>query len=100
MADQAKLTAEERAETLVAWLKREAEYDKDGDRYYWMGITVWLDLKEEIAHAIRQAEDAMREEMGKPPIAGCCGGEVILHPARIHHKEGCPIKTQAIRENK
>ena len=31
------------------------------------------------------------ERLRKPPIAGCCGGEVILRPCSIKHKPGCQL---------
>jgi len=91
MTDQAKLTAEERVKRLADLKRINRECTNCDPGSICIPCTI---------NAIRQAEDAVREEMSKPPTAGCCGGEVILHPARIHHKEGCPIKTQAIRENK
>jgi len=90
MTDQAKLTAEE----IVRSWALEFEMSSTGN------FIVHNPAREDLITRIRQAEDAVREEMSKPPTVGCCGGEVILHPARIHHKEGCPIKTQAIREGK
>ena len=31
------------------------------------------------------------ERLRKPPIAGCCGGEVILRPCSIKHEPHCVL---------
>jgi len=90
MTDQPKLTAEE-----ARIIRLLTELCPHSDSRGWKHNCEMC-----LTNAIRQAEDAVREEMSRPPIAGCCGGEVVSRPVRIHHKESCPIKAQAIREGK